>query len=29
MKEMDGRFNEVDMFADAFRDRIGLTAYRK
>ena len=26
---MDGRSNEVDVFADVFRNRIGLATYRK
>ena len=29
VEEMDGRFNEVDMFADVFRKRIRLAAYRE
>jgi len=29
VEEMDGRSNEVDVFADVFRNGIGLAAYRK
>lgn len=29
LEEMDGRSNEVDVFADVFRNRIVLAAYRK
>ena len=29
VEEMDGRSNEVYVFADVFRNRIGLAAYHK